>query len=370
MKKQTAQWRWLINLLLAVSVICVSLSLYAVLFPPHTATYTPQDTRVNKRFLVPDFQSIKPVTKPLQPPDAGALVGISFYDFDMQNLQTLETALDRHFAIIGMYTSWGAANNAFNEHFAQTVRSLSAVPLISWEPWIPVSGYDRSEEKVDEKDYRLSLISGGKYDAYITRFAQNVKTYGYPVIIRFAHEMNGNWYSWGSTFNTPEEYITAWRHVHDIFLRIGATNATWLWSPNEIYSDAHVPYAHKILAFYPGDSYTDWVGFSSFNWAGLYKHNVWRDPENMYDQTVHVLSTLKKPVFIAETASAASNSAALKAQWIMELAHYLKNRPQVKGVVWFDTKDNGIDWRIESNPTYETAFKNAFDGYFIGSLTD
>ena len=46
--------------------------------------------------------------------------------------------------------------------------------------------------------------------------------------------MNGNWFAWmeGVNGNQPGEYVAAWRHVHDIFTAVGATNVSWVWCPN------------------------------------------------------------------------------------------------------------------------------------------
>ena len=59
---------------------------------------------------------------------------------------------------------------------------------------------------------------------YITRFATAIRDQSWPVAIRFAHEMNGNWYPWSESRsgNRPGDYVQAWRHVHDIFTRVGA----------------------------------------------------------------------------------------------------------------------------------------------------
>jgi beta-mannanase len=46
--------------------------------------------------------------------------------------------------------------------------------------------------------------------------------------------MNGTWSPWavGVNGNTAAHYVAAWRHVHRIFTKVGATNATWVWCPN------------------------------------------------------------------------------------------------------------------------------------------
>ena len=305
------------------------------------------------------------VSKPVTAPRSGAFLGVSLYDQNYKTLVDIEEKVNKHFALVGVYQAWGDPKNKFNSDWARSIASHRSIPFITWEPWKPISGYDRSESKVYQPEFALKNITNHDFDSYIVSYATAVKKFGKPVMIRFAHEMNGNWYSWGSTFNTPDEYIAAWRHVHDIFVKEGATNATWVWSPNEIYTDPRTPYADDILRFYPGDEYVDWVGFSSFNWANQYKHNVWKDPEDMYAQTLSVLKQLNKPIMITETASADGATPEMKANWIKALAHYINNNPVIKGILWFDIADNGINWSIDSTPLSQKAFEEEFNNYFI-----
>ncbi len=46
-------------------------------------------------------------------------------------------------------------------------------------------------------------------------WAVAARDHGGPIILRFAHEMNGRWYPWsiGRYDNTPERYRKAWRHI-------------------------------------------------------------------------------------------------------------------------------------------------------------
>ena len=73
----------------------------------------------------------------------------------------------------------------------------------------------------------------GRHDAYIRSWARDLKRFGNPVFLRFAQEMNGNWYPWAedANGNKPGEYARMWRHVHDIFTAEGATNVKWVWCP-------------------------------------------------------------------------------------------------------------------------------------------
>ena len=82
------------------------------------------------------------------------------------------------------------------------IAETGAVPIVSIEPWNPSGG-------VNQPDYRLSRIADGAFDSDLRRWATGLKEFGKPVIVRFAHEMNGDWYPWGMHVNgnTPQFYI-------------------------------------------------------------------------------------------------------------------------------------------------------------------
>ena len=105
----------------------------------------------------------------------------------------------------------------------------------------------------------------GHHDAYIREFAEAAKAWGHPFFLRFNWEMNGNWFPWseGVNGNQPGEYVAAWRHVHDIFTQVGATNATWVWCPNVDPASK----LHDLASLYPGDAYVDWTGLDGYNWG-------------------------------------------------------------------------------------------------------
>lgn len=301
----------------------------------------------------------KPEGKVLPLPNK-SLLGISLYDTDLTPLIDIEKKLNSHFNIVGIYQSWGSEKNTFNLEWATEVVKNNSIPMITWEPWDPISGFDRSEHLVDQEDYRLKNITEGKFDLYIREYAKDTAAFKKQVIIRFAHEMNGNWYSWGSKFNTPAEYISMWRNVHAIFQEEGATNATWVWSPNQIYEEDSVPFSDNVTVFYPGGDVVDWVGLSGFNWAGAYKANTWIEPQDLYGPTVEQLLPFNKPIMITETASAESFDGHSKALWIKNLGIYLKKNSVIKALVWFHVEDNGINWKIDSTPKSEEAFKETF----------
>jgi hypothetical protein len=73
-------------------------------------------------------------------------------------------------------------------------RARGAVPLVTWEPWAWGGG-------LDQPAYSLDRIAAGDFDARIIEWGQSLAAWGYPVQLRFAHEMNGDWYPWAEGVN-------------------------------------------------------------------------------------------------------------------------------------------------------------------------
>ena len=110
-------------------------------------------------------------------------------------------------------------------------------------------------------------ISAGTYDTYIRTIANECKTFGYPLYLRFGAEMNinqgakGDAGSWASN---STDFIAAWRQIVNIFRAQGATNVKWVWNPN--YNE-NAGALHHWTEYYPGDSYVDWVGIDMYQFS-------------------------------------------------------------------------------------------------------
>ncbi|MGA8791255.1 MAG: glycosyl hydrolase [Paenarthrobacter sp.] len=228
------------------------------------------------------------------------------------------------------------------------VRARGAVPLITWEPWAWGGG-------LEQPAYSLGRIAAGDFDAHITQWGQSLASWGYPVQLRFAHEMNGNWYPWaeGVNGNQSGDYVRAWRHVHDVFAATGAGNVSWVWSPN-------VPYygSTDLGGLYPGAGYVDVVALDGYNWGTSASWSGWISPQDLFAPGIARLRSLAPgiPILIAETAS--SEAGGDKAAWNTDLVAYLAAQPDVVGFVWFHIQKEA-DWRINSSAASASAFKNA-----------
>ncbi|WP_250448198.1 glycoside hydrolase family 26 protein, partial [Actinotalea sp. C106] len=227
------------------------------------------------------------------------------------------------------------------------VRAAGAVPVITWEPW----NYTRGPV---QPEYAMDRVVAGDHDTYITEFARTLAADGGPVHLRFAHEMNGTWYPWaaGVNGNDAADYVAAWKHVHRVFAEQGATNVTWVWSPNVVFPDS-TPLAN----LYPGDAFVDVVGVDGYNWGTSQSWSSWYTGSEIFAPTLDEVRALApgKPILITETAS--TELGGDKATWITELFAYLAAQPDVVGLVWFD-ENKETDWRVDSSSTSAAAFRD------------
>jgi mannan endo-1,4-beta-mannosidase len=228
--------------------------------------------------------------------------------------------------LLEYYVAWGSG---FDPQRVRNAWAAGALPLMVWEPFEP----------------SIAEIADGATDAYARKFASAVRALNLPVAISFGHEMNGNWYPWGTAATDPVDYVRAWRRIHDIFLDVGAANVIWVWSPNNINPVPQV----SLKPFYPGDSYIDWIGV-----VGYYTNSGASTFRTLFGPTMTVARTFThKPFLIVETAS---QPGPRKRRDVADLFEGVAASPDVIGLIWFDYVKRA-DWRIGSDPSALAEFK-------------
>jgi len=229
---------------------------------------------------------------------------------------------------------------------SQSDLDAGRIPLVNWEPF----------------DTALDDIIAGDYDALIAERAADAKRLAKPFFLDWGAEMNGDWSPWGGAQNgqSADKYVQAYRHIHDLFVKGGATNVVWLWCPNV--TDEPAQSWNAALNYYPGDTYVDWTCVDGYNW-GSTNGGAWQSFEQVFERIYPKLAGKNKPIMIGEMAS--TELGGDKAQWIDGVIPSLKAKfPSIRGVVWFDI-DKETDWRISSSSGAEQAFvRMANDAYF------
>lgn len=230
----------------------------------------------------------------------------------------------------------------------EAVTRRGAVPLVTWEPWVAGAG-------AVQPAYALDRITAGEHDAYLRRWAEGLKAFGRPVLLRLAHEMNGDWYPWaeGVNGNGAGDYVAAWRHVHDVVAAVGVPEVSWVWSPNVPF-----PGSAPLPGLYPGADVVDAVALDGYNWGTAVPWSSWTSPEALFGPGLEQLRQLAPglPVLVAETASAEVGGS--KPDWVRALVAYLAAQPDVTALVWFDHLKEA-DWRIASTPESAAALREA-----------
>jgi endoglucanase len=285
-------------------------------------------------------------TPSAKPPAQGALFGafVGVGTESPTDFTAEEAILGREWAIDNRFYSY---EDWINDRTKWDI-AQHKIPLVTWEP----------HEKLDE-------IIAGKHDEMLHTRAAGAKALGAEIYLRWGHEMNGNWYPWsgaqnGGATGGAEKYIAAYRHVHDLFVKDGATNVIWVWCP--LVADVPNEGWNHWTKYYPGDEYVDWVGLDAYNWGSSSSCCTWMSFADLVTDLYRDYEKVK-PLMLPETASAEVGGN--KGAWITEMHRALKQEfSAIKAVVWFDINKE-TDWRIASSPGALAAYRAmALDPYF------
>ena len=173
---------------------------------------------------------------PVQLPAAtGAYLGVYTHGVpdSYSSVAAFNSTIEAKPDVVMYYSGWYVP---FPTKFAMTVANNGAVPLVQMDP----------------DNISVSQIASGRYDGYLSAYAEAVRTYKHPVVLSFGHEMNGNWYSWGYGHTPPAVFVSAWRHIVNLFRTLGAHNVTWLWTVN-IIDHAHGGTIPNPDQWWPGE---------------------------------------------------------------------------------------------------------------------
>jgi hypothetical protein len=278
--------------------------------------------------------------------------------WDMGAMTAFERNTKKPLSLLAFYSTFADCKKSPCEYYGfptvpfEQIRERGAIPFFSW------SSSSTGQDPTHQPEFQLRKIINGRYDSFIRGFAENSKKWGHPYFMRFDWEMNGFWFPWNESVNgnRPGEYIKAWRHVHDIFEQVGATNATWVWCPNI----ALVNRLKNVRQYYPGAKYVDWTCLDGFNWGDTRNSAGWMTFKETFSSTYSEIMKFaaSKPMVIGETASEERGGS--KAGWIKETLNVIpRDFPKIRGLVWFDEKDQSQDWPIESSKSATMAFANA-----------
>lgn len=327
-------------------------------------------------------------------PAAGALLGVNL-DWGTTTVEEYSERLGRAPAVAVTFADFplSAAGSQNLRGAADQLRPSGGVLLLTLEPVGGLQTVSRTSAKV------------------LADQLSSVNDTGVPVVVRFAHEMNGSWYPWSQR---PQAYIEAFRTlaaaIHD-----AAPGTGMMWAPNYgggypftggrfeakpdgtgfasldtnhdgVLTEADDPYA----PYYPGDDAVDWVGMSLYHWGSAHPwgENEVPEPGKFAAQLTGEYDGLggddsavpdfyetyavghEKPLAIPETAAlfihrdGGSRDIEVKRTWWRQVLseQTLDRFPRLHMVNWFEwnKQENEVslkvDWRVTSTIGLREAF--------------
>ncbi|MDP3890039.1 glycosyltransferase [Nocardioides sp.] len=222
------------------------------------------------------------------------------------------------------------------------------VALISWEP--QVAGNPEASRQV------LGAVAEGVWDQYVVDVARTLRDTDQPVLLRFAHEMDhrkARTHPWAN--QDPATFITAWRRIHRLFDREGATNVQFAWTPVRYF----VGEEFRSDRWYPGPRWVDLVGFTSYSYWGWEEWDPKRErtqavrsPEQLVLPRYRAIVEHGKPVILPEFGiDLRPGQEQREVGWLQDFVAMVdREMPELVAVVYFhaphDFRGEVIDWRL------------------------
>ncbi len=239
-------------------------------------------------------------------------------------------------------------------------------------------------------------ILRGVHDDHFRKLAQDIKTYGKPILFRLNNEMNTDWTSYcGMTsLLDPDIFVMTWKHLYRIFEEEGVNNCIWIFNP----FDRTYPYCSwgEDICYMPGSEYVQILGITGYvtgnssspesfqsvytkiynksnpNFGNLpwviseFGCGAGGEKEYDYDYDVYNDTTLGRNAYA-------------QSQWVTSMFYYLNNKnyyafcKNIKGAVWFSVNDycyiNNAPYivnyfSLDGTSSYTlSAFKKGFASY-------
>ena len=241
-------------------------------------------------------------------------------------------------------------------------RTRGIMPGLTWNPSKgPIEAYHDRQVAINQPDCSWQAIGSGRHDKYLTQFAKDAAAYHHPFVLRILHEMDGTWYPWGYSVNgntNPAEYVTAYRHIVDLFRKEEAANVQFVWCPCVLNPGGIRKYGAMLKQAYPGDDYVDWVALDGYSSS----RNDWKSLQEVFQPSYDFITGFSaRPMILWELGAMENPADPMgRANWIKQgfLTVIPKQFPKVMVVVWFNAKDgSGRVFSLQTSPNAVAAWK-------------
>src|SRR6185437_9704856 len=239
--------------------------------------------------------------------------GAGSFASQMSSLPALQQSISRPLAILHVYSGWSAPPPVAA---LAAISANGSIPLLDWGCGVPDSA-----------------VASGTADGLIRGYAEALKAYGRPVLLRWFWEMNllASRPACRSAGGAAD-YVAAWQHIWTIFHEVGASNVAFVWCPGITGADP-APY-------YPGDGYVDWIGVDGYDRKGLGAAGFAALFSAFYAEWL----PHGKPMMVAETGA----RPAAQAAYLAGAAATMAGSTGWKALVYFDAAGPVASWTLSA----------------------
>lgn len=252
-----------------------------------------------------------------------------------------ESSLGRRLGIVERYHDMSLSRDGVFPDLAERRLARHHLLLFSWAPNVWSTG----------ASYQWGKVASGALDrSVIAPQARRLRAFHHKVFLTFAAEADGV-----RNQGTPAQFVAAWRHIHDVFARLGVRNVIWVWT-----TEGYLPHASTIAALYPGAAYVDWIGYDPYNFYACH-HARWlsfRQVATPFYRWSAAHGLGGKPLMLAEFGSAADpRDPGREAAWYSSIVPALRQLPRIKALVEWNAAANGCDLRLPATSAAGRAYR-------------
>jgi len=251
-----------------------------------------------------------------------------------------QASLGRRLDIVHTYHRW---DDLFPTAGERALAQDGHLLLIGWKP-ITRAG----------RPVSWASIAAGRQDNIVRTVARRLRALDVPVLLSFSYEPE----RLIGTNGTPAQFAAAFRHIHDVMARAGATNVRWVWTVIGLTSPH---WQRTYLQLWPGQKYVDWIGWDPYNWASCRKTS-WSSFRQMVQPFYRWITNQdlgNKPLMLAEYGTVEStDDPGRKGLWFSAEAQALESFPRLLALVYFNlpSPPASCDWQSTTSPTSESDF--------------
>jgi hypothetical protein len=262
-----------------------------------------------------------------------------------QHYGQFEHDMGRRFDIVKNYNDWAKGDVFPTRREAVLAQHGRRILYDSWN----AQNYS-TQQKVS-----YASIAAGDWDqSVILPEARRLKAYHQKVFIDFNHEFDSDDQS-GS--GTPQQFVAAWRHIHNVMAAAGVHNVIWSWVTTGWKGNLA-----DIKAGYPGPKYVNWIGWDPYVGAYCDGHT---GPSTAYEKwapfyhwAAHQPGMRHKPFLLGEYSVAAQAPNARR--WYASIGNALRRLPRLKALMQFSGHtERPCSFALSASPAAMAGFATA-----------